>query len=104
MIGELPVRDVDTGLVLRILEPIWSKKPETASRVRGRIERILDAAASVFARRGFNEARMGDVATEAGVNIQNITTSEIRISCIIAKPDAEKALKAVHAAFDLAKR
>ncbi len=37
------------------------------------------------------------------VNIQNISTSEIRISCIIAKADAEKALKAVHAAFDLGK-
>jgi aspartate kinase len=37
------------------------------------------------------------------VNIQNISTSEIRISCIIAKEDAEKAVRAVHAAFELGK-
>jgi aspartate kinase len=37
------------------------------------------------------------------VNIQNISTSEIRISCIVAKEDAEKSLQAVHAAFGLAK-
>ena len=35
VIGELDVKDVDTALVLRILEPIWSKKSETASRIRG---------------------------------------------------------------------
>ena len=40
---------------------------------------------------------------EKEVNIQNITTSEIRISCIVAKVDAEKALQAVHAAFELDK-
>src|SRR5258707_183231 len=44
VIGDLPVRDVDTELVLRVLEPIWVKKSETATRLRGRIERILDWA------------------------------------------------------------
>src|SRR5262249_47405294 len=37
VVGKLPVSAVDTGLVLKVLEPIWSRKPETASRVRGRI-------------------------------------------------------------------
>ena len=36
--GKLPVRAIDTGLVMRVLEPMWSEKPETASRLRGRIE------------------------------------------------------------------
>jgi hypothetical protein len=36
--GDLPVGSVDTGLVLKALEPIWTSKPETAGRVRGRIE------------------------------------------------------------------
>ena len=36
--GDLPVAAVDTGLVMKVLEPIWTTKPETASRVRGRIE------------------------------------------------------------------
>ena len=44
IIGNLPVQDVDTGLMLKILEPIWAVKPETASRLRGRVENILDWA------------------------------------------------------------
>jgi integrase len=56
VIGELAVNDVNTALVLRILEPIWSKKPETASRVRGRIERILDYARARGYRSGENPA------------------------------------------------
>jgi integrase len=42
VIGPLPVQAVDTDLVLRVLEPIWTAKPETAGRVRQRIESILD--------------------------------------------------------------
>ena len=38
------MQGVDTGLVLKVLEPIWAKKPETASRVRQRIENVLDFA------------------------------------------------------------
>ncbi len=41
---------------------------------------------------------------DAKINIQNISTSEIRISCIVARKDAEKALRAVHAAFNLGKK
>jgi hypothetical protein len=44
VIGALPVQVIDTALVLRVLEPIWTKKPETAGRVRGRIEAVLDWA------------------------------------------------------------
>jgi integrase len=57
VIGELAVKDVDTALVLRVLEPIWAKKPETASRLRGRIERILDYARVRGYRSGENPAR-----------------------------------------------
>ncbi|MFN0132305.1 MAG: aspartate kinase [Phycisphaerales bacterium] len=46
-------------------------------------------------------AKMFKALAEAGVRIQNITTSEIRISCILAKEDGEKAMRAVHAAFGL---
>ena len=48
---------VDTGLVLKVLEPIWTKKPETASRVRQRIENILDFAKVRGHRDGENPAR-----------------------------------------------
>jgi integrase len=57
VIGELPVQAVDIGLVLRVLEPIWTKKPETASRVRQRIENILDSAKARGYRDGENPAR-----------------------------------------------
>ncbi len=40
--GDLPVQTVDFGLVLKVIEPIWATKTETASRLRGRIESILD--------------------------------------------------------------
>jgi integrase len=57
--GALSVQGVDTGLVLKALEPIWTAKPETASRVRGRIESVLDWATSRGYRRGDNPARLG---------------------------------------------
>jgi integrase len=56
-VGSLPVHMIDTGLVLKALEPIWTAKPETASRVRGRIEAVLDWAASRGHRHGDNPAR-----------------------------------------------
>lgn len=56
-IGDLSVADVDTPHVLSILESIWREKPETASRVRGRIETILDAAKARGYRKGENPAR-----------------------------------------------
>ena len=40
-IAGLPVAAIDTAHILQVLEPIWRKKPETASRTRGRIERVL---------------------------------------------------------------
>jgi hypothetical protein len=42
--GSFPVQLVGVGLVMKAIEPIWVTKPETATRVRGRIERILDWA------------------------------------------------------------
>lgn len=56
-LGTLPVQDVDTGLVLKVLEPIWTTKPETASRIRGRIESVLDWAGARGYRSGDNPAR-----------------------------------------------
>jgi len=44
VMGELPVADISTVHVLKVLEPIWQDRPETASRIRGRIETVLDAA------------------------------------------------------------
>jgi integrase len=56
-INDLPVSAIDTGLILRVLEPIWTKTPESAGRIRGRIERVLDWARVRGFREGENPAR-----------------------------------------------
>lgn len=53
----LAVDTVTTDQVLKVLKPIWLTKPETASRLRGRIERVLDAARAKGYRSGENPAR-----------------------------------------------
>jgi hypothetical protein len=55
--GKLPVAAIDTGLVVRVLEPLWATKFSTGSRLRGRIERILDWAKVRGYRLGENPAR-----------------------------------------------
>jgi integrase len=55
--GSLPIQAIDTALVMKVLEPIWSEKTETASRVRGRIESVLDWAKVRGYRAGENPAR-----------------------------------------------
>lgn len=57
VIGKLPIQDVDTNLVVRILDPIWKEKQETASRLRGRLEAILNWAKTRELRTGENPAR-----------------------------------------------
>lgn len=57
VLGKLDVGAIDTGLVLKVLEPIWTAKAETASRLRGRIEAVLDWAATRGHRSGENPAR-----------------------------------------------
>jgi integrase len=56
-IRDLPVDQVDTTAVLGMLKPLWQTKPETASRLRGRVERVLDAAKAKGHRAGENPAR-----------------------------------------------
>ncbi len=55
--GSLSVQGIDVGLVMRVLQPIWSEKTETAARLRGRIENILDWATVRGYRKGENPAR-----------------------------------------------
>jgi len=55
--ADLPVESVDTAAVMACLQPIWATKTETANRVRGRIERVLDWARVHGLRTGDNPAR-----------------------------------------------
>lgn len=57
LVGKLAVRDIGQEHVLAILEPIWKTKNETASRLRGRIESVLDWATARGLRSGENPAR-----------------------------------------------
>jgi integrase len=69
-LGKLGVGAVDVGAVLSVLEPIWSEKPETASRLRGRIEQVLTWATVRGYRQGENPARwrghLSEVLPERG--------------------------------------
>jgi integrase len=56
LIGDMPVDAIGVTDVLRVLTPIWNEKPETASRVRSRLELILDAAKAQGLRDGPNPA------------------------------------------------
>jgi integrase len=57
VLGDLPIRAVDTALVLKVVEPLWSTKTETAARLRGRMESVLDWATARGYRAGENPAR-----------------------------------------------
>lgn len=57
VIGKMRVKDIQTAHVMQVLEPIWTAKPETASRVRSRIELVLDWAKVRGYRKGENPAR-----------------------------------------------
>lgn len=57
VLGSMLVRHVETPHVLAVLEPIWTTKTETADRLRGRIERVIDWATVRGLREGLNPAR-----------------------------------------------
>lgn len=55
--GDLSVAEIDLTLIMKVLEPVWHAKPETAKRLRGRLEAVLDWATVRGYRRGDNPAR-----------------------------------------------
>jgi integrase len=75
VLGDISVADVDTALVLKCIKPIWATKTETAARVRGRIELILNWAAAAGYRSGENPARWRghlDQLLPARSNVQKV--------------------------------
>ena len=67
-IGALPVAAIDTAAVMRVLEPAWTKIPETAARLRARIEQVLDWARVRGYRAGENPARWRSSRMKAGTS------------------------------------
>ena len=65
ILGSMPVGAIDTPLVLKVLKPIWGKTPESASRIRGRIENVLGWATVHHYRTGDNPARWNGLLEHA---------------------------------------
>ena len=81
-LGDMVVDEIDTEQVLAVLEPIWLTKPETASRLRGRIEMVLDWAKARGARTGDNPARWrGHLANLLPKNFESHSESSIMRRC-----------------------
>lgn len=74
LIGKLPVQSIDRGLVIKVLQPVWKAKPETANRVRGRIEMILDfaEACGYRAEGSSNPARLLPIKTALGARASKV--------------------------------
>ena len=64
VLGDVPVQKIDTALVLKVLEPIWADKTETATRVRQRIEKVLSYARARGYCNGDNPAHWGGHLSE----------------------------------------
>ncbi len=75
VIGKLLVRDVALTHILKILEPMWHTKTETATRIRGRIEQVLDWATVRGYREGLNPARWNG-------NLKQILPAPSKVSTI----------------------
>jgi integrase len=79
VIGALPVQAVDTGLVLKCIEPIWNAKTETASRLRGRIEAVIGWATA----RGY---RTGDNPAAWRSHLENLLPARAKVQAVEHHP------------------
>lgn len=79
VIGRLSVADITTAHVMKVLEPIWHEKPETANRVRGRIEAILGWATVSGYRTGENCARWRG-------HLDNLLTARHKVRAVKHQP------------------
>ena len=77
--GNLPVHSIDVALVIKALQPIWTIKSETASRVRGRVESVLDWATVSRFRTGDNPARWRG-------NLQALLPARAKVAKVVHHP------------------
>jgi integrase len=78
-LGQLPLADIDAAAILRVLSPIWGTKPETASRVRGRIEAVLAWGIALGFRDGPNPAVWKN-------HLSNILPPRVRLAAVRHHP------------------
>lgn len=79
VIGKSLVSDIDVNAILKVLNPIWSETPETASRLRGRLEAVLDAAKGKGWRTGENPARWKG-------NLKGLLPAKNRVARVVHQP------------------
>jgi aspartate kinase len=84
----------------RILEPIVRELGFQEMTTDSAVAKVSIVGAGIHNAPGY-AARMFGALADAGVNIEMISTSEVRITCIIAEDDVETAVRALHAAFEL---
>jgi aspartate kinase len=92
----------DLSRARRLLEPIALEIHAREITTDASVAKISIVGAGIQNAPGY-AARMFGTLADAGVNIEMITTSEIRITCMIAEDDVETAVRALHAAFELEK-
>ena len=92
----------DLARAKRILEPIARELGFQEMTTDSAVAKVSIVGAGIHNAPGY-AARMFGALADAGVNIEMISTSEVRITCIIAEDDVETAVRALHAAFELEK-
>jgi aspartate kinase len=92
----------DLARAKRILEPIARELGFREMTTDSAVAKVSIVGAGIHNAPGY-AARMFGALAEAGVNIEMISTSEVRITCIIAEDDVETAVRALHSAFELEK-
>ncbi|MGB0562311.1 MAG: aspartate kinase [Spirulinaceae cyanobacterium] len=90
----------DGAIAAQVLTPLVQSWPAGELALNDEIAKVSVVGAGMIGQPGI-AARMFAALAAAEINIQMITTSEIKISCVVAKTDGERALKAIHQAFAL---
>ncbi len=94
------VPEVDLAKVRKLLDPIWREMGARELTTNSSVAKVSIVGAGIQNAPGY-AARMFGALADAGINIEMISTSEIRITCIIGEDDVERAARALHAAFRL---
>jgi aspartate kinase len=94
------VNSTDLAAARRVLEPVVAELGAQELATDADVAKVSIVGTGIQNAPGY-AARMFGALAEAGINIEMISTSDIRITCIIEEPEVERAARALHAAFQL---
>ncbi len=92
----------DLERAVKLVEPVAEQIRATKLASASDLAKVSIVGTGMQSTPGY-AARMFGILAEAGINIDMITTSDIRITCVVARADVERAVRALHAGFELAK-